>query len=127
MTSHATDPKAAAIDFLQLTAAGQVDDAFARYAAPNFRHHNPWFASDAASIQAGMRLNAASFPQMEFEVQRALADGALVAVHSRARMAPGTPNIAIVHILRFEDGKIAEMWDIGQPEPTPMANELGMF
>lgn len=122
-----TNLKDAAIDFLQLTAAGRIDDAFARHAGPAFRHHNPWFASDAASIQAGMRDNAARFPQMEFEVQRALADGALVAVHSRARMAPGTPNIAIVHILRFEDGKIAEMWDIGQPEPWPMANELGMF
>jgi predicted SnoaL-like aldol condensation-catalyzing enzyme len=122
-----TTLKDAAIDFLRLTAAGQVDEAFARYAAPTFRHHNPWFASDAATIQAGMRLNAASFPQMTFEVQRALADADLVAVHSRARMAPGTPNIAIVHILRFEDGKIAEMWDIGQPEPSPMANELGMF
>lgn len=122
-----TNLKDAATDFLQLTAAGRVDEAFTRYAAPGFRHHNPYFASDAASIQAGMRLNAASFPQMTFEVQRALADGDLVAVHSRARMAPGTPAIAVVHILRFEDGKIAEMWDIGQAEPTPMANQDGMF
>jgi len=122
-----TSQKDAAIDFLQLTAAGRVDEAFDRYAGPAFRHHNPWFRSDAATIRTGMRDNAARFPQMEFEVQRALADGALVAVHSRARMAPGTPNIAIVHILRFEDGKIAEMWDIGQAEPVPMANELGMF
>jgi len=125
--STSTTLKDAAIDFLRLTAAGQVDDAFTRYAAPSFRHHNPWFASDAATIQAGMRANAAAHPQMEFEVLRALADGAQVAVHSRACMAPGTPNIAVVHILRFEDGKIAEMWDIGQPEPSPMANELGMF
>jgi predicted SnoaL-like aldol condensation-catalyzing enzyme len=122
-----TDLKNAAIDFLQLTAAGRVDEAFARHAGPAFRHHNPYFASDAATIQAGMRANAAGFPQMEFEVQRALEDGALVAVHSRARMAPGMSNIAVVHILRFEDGKIAEMWDIGQAEPVPMANELGMF
>jgi predicted SnoaL-like aldol condensation-catalyzing enzyme len=122
-----TNLKDAATDFLQLTAAGRVDDAFARHAAPGFRHHNPYFASDAATIQAGMRANAAAFPQMEFEVQRALEDGALVAVHSRARMAPGMPNIAVVHILRFEGGKIAEMWDIGQAEPVPMANETGMF
>lgn len=122
-----TKLKDAAIDFLQLTAAGRVEEAFTRHAAPAFRHHNPWFASDAATIQAGMRDNAARFPLMTFEVQRALADGPLVAVHSRARMGPGTPAIAVVHILRFEDGKIAEMWDIGQPEPVPMANELGMF
>jgi predicted SnoaL-like aldol condensation-catalyzing enzyme len=125
--STTTNLKDAAIDFLQLTAAGRVDEAFARHAAPAFRHHNPYFASDAAAIQAGMRANAASFPQMSFEVQRALADGPLVAVHSRARMAPGMPAIAVVHILRFEEGKIAEMWDIGQAEPVPMANQDGMF
>ena len=125
--STPTSLKEAAVDFLQLTAAGKVDDAFERHAAPAFRHHNPYFAGDAATIQAGMRDNAARFPQMEFEVQRALADGALVAVHSRARMAPGMPNIAVVHILRFEGDRIAEMWDIGQAEPVPMANELGMF
>jgi predicted SnoaL-like aldol condensation-catalyzing enzyme len=125
--STTTNQKDAAIDFLQLTAAGRVDEAFARHAAPSFRHHNPYFAADAAAIQAGMRANAASFPQMSFEVQRALADGPLVAVHSRARMAPGMPAIAVVHILRFEEGKIAEMWDIGQAEPVPMANQDGMF
>jgi predicted SnoaL-like aldol condensation-catalyzing enzyme len=127
MNAPITDLKAAAIDFLQLTACGRVDDAFGGYAGPGFRHHNPYFAGDAAAIQAGMRENAARFPQMSFEVQRALADGELVAVHSRARMAPGMPDIALVHILRFEHGRIAEMWDIGQAEPSPMANELGMF
>lgn len=122
-----TNLKDAAIDFLQLTAAGRIDEAFARHAGPAFRHHNPWFASDATTIQAGMKDNAARFPNMEFEVQRALADGDQVAVHSRARMMPGMPDIAVVHILRFEDGKIAEMWDVAQPEPVPMANQLGMF
>ena len=126
MTSH-TSPKQAAIDFLQLTAAGKIDQAFERHAGPAFRHHNPHFASDAATIKAGMLENAKRFPEMEFEVQRAIAEDALVAVHSRARMAPGAPNIALVHILRFEDGKIVEMWDIGQAEPEGMANELGMF
>lgn len=122
-----TKLKDAAIDFLQLTAAGRIDEAFARHAGPAFRHHNPWFASDAATIQVGMKDNAARFPNMEFEVQRALADGDQVAVHSRARMMAGMPSIAVVHILRFEDGKIAEMWDVAQPEPVPMANEIGMF
>ena len=119
--------KEAAVSFLQMTAAGQVEEAFARFAGPQFRHHNPYFAGDAASIKAGMLENAARFPDMLFEVQRALEDGALVAVHSRARMQPGGPAIAIVHILRFEDGRIAEMWDIGQAQPDPMPNQYGMF
>jgi len=119
--------KDAGVAFLQMTAAGQVEQAFARFAGPRFRHHNPYFAGDAAAIKAGMLANAARFPDMLFEVQRAIAEGPLVAVHSRARMQPGAPDIAIVHILRFEDGLIAEMWDIGQAQPDPMPNQYGMF
>jgi predicted SnoaL-like aldol condensation-catalyzing enzyme len=126
MTTQMT-PREAAVTFLQMTAAGQVEQAFERFAAPAFRHHNPHFAGDAASIKAGMLENAARFPDMAFEVQRAIADGDLVAVHSRARMQPGAPDIAIAHILRFEGGRIAEMWDIGQMQPDPMVNEHGMF
>jgi predicted SnoaL-like aldol condensation-catalyzing enzyme len=119
--------KDAAVAFLQMTAAGQVEPAFERYAAPAFRHHNPHFAGDAAALKAGMLENAARFPDMAFEVQRAIADGDLVAVHSRARMQPGAPDIALAHILRFDGERIAEMWDIGQVQPDPMANEHGMF
>jgi predicted SnoaL-like aldol condensation-catalyzing enzyme len=119
--------KEAATSFLKMTAAGQVEQAFARFAGPQFRHHNPYFAGDAAAIKAGMLANAARFPDMLFEVQRAIAEGPLVAVHSRARMQAGSPDIAIVHILRFEDGLIAEMWDIGQAQPDPMPNQHGMF
>jgi predicted SnoaL-like aldol condensation-catalyzing enzyme len=126
MTNQKTH-KDAAVSFLQMTAAGQVEQAFERYTAPQFRHHNPHFAGDAASIKAGMLENAARFPDMAFEVQRAIADGDLVAVHSRARMQPGAPDIAIAHILRFEGERIVEMWDIGQVQPDPMPNEFGMF
>jgi len=119
--------KETAIDFLRLTARGQVDDAFARYAAPDFRHHNPHFAADMATLRAAMKENAGRFPHMVFEVQRALGDGPLVAVHSRAVMEEGGPQLAIVHILRFEDGRIAEMWDVAQAAPVPMANRDGMF
>jgi predicted SnoaL-like aldol condensation-catalyzing enzyme len=119
--------KEAATTFLQMTAAGQVEEAFERFAGPQFRHHNPHFAGDAASIKAGMLENAARFPQMSFEVQRSLADGPLVAVHSRASMQPGGPGIAIVHILRFEGDRIVEMWDVGQAQPDPMLNQYGMF
>jgi predicted SnoaL-like aldol condensation-catalyzing enzyme len=119
--------KEAAVAFLQMTAAGQVEQAFERYAGPDFRHHNPYFPGDAASIKAGMLENAGRFPQMSFEVQRAIAEGTLVAVHSRARMQPGGPAIAIVHVLRFEGERIAELWDIGQAEPDPMPNQYGMF
>jgi len=122
-----TTRKETALAFLRLTARGEVDEAFARHAAPGFRHHNPYFAADAATLKTGMKENAARFPHMVFEVQRALAEGPLVAVHSRAQLEQGGIELAVVHILRFEGDRIAEMWDIAQAAPVPMANRDGMF
>lgn len=34
---------------------------------------------------------------------------------------------AIVHIFRFQNGQIVEMWDIGQQIPENSPNENGMF
>jgi len=59
-------------------------------------------------------------------VQQALEEGDRVAVHSRIRKAAG-PEIAVVHIFRFEGDRIAELWDVGQREPENSTNENGMF
>ena len=117
----------AATDFLRLCAHGDVDQAYDCYVAPGFRHHNPYFKGDAASLQAGMRDNARQFPGKALEVLRALQDGPLVAVHSRVRLTSAGPAIALTHWFRFEDGRIVEMWDIGQAEPEQMVNQNGMF
>ncbi|SCK19454.1 nuclear transport factor 2 family protein [Vogesella sp. LIG4] len=126
MTTPAS-PKQAAVAFLQLAAAGQVDEAFARFAAANFRHHNPGFAGDGATLQAAMRDNARQHPDKTFEVQRVIAEGELVAVHSRVHLPAMALTLAVVHIFRFEHGRIAELWDIGQPQPAAMPNQHGMF
>jgi predicted SnoaL-like aldol condensation-catalyzing enzyme len=34
---------------------------------------------------------------------------------------------AVVHIVRFDGEKIAEMWDVGQAVPADSPNENGMF
>jgi len=66
-------------------------------------------------------------PDKVLEVQRALEDGDLVAVHSRVRQKPADRGAAVVHIFRFEDDRIAELWDFGQPVPEDSPNENGMF
>jgi predicted SnoaL-like aldol condensation-catalyzing enzyme len=74
-----------------------------------------------------MEENAVANPGKVLEVQRALQDGNLVAVHSRVVQRPGDPGAALVHIFRFEGGLVAELWDIGQPVPEDSPNEHGMF
>ena len=78
--------KEMAISFLRLASSGNVREAYEAYVHPNFRHHNPYFPGDRASLLAAMEENAATFPQKEFEAMHALEDGDLVAVHGRVRL-----------------------------------------
>jgi predicted SnoaL-like aldol condensation-catalyzing enzyme len=37
------------------------------------------------------------------------------------------PEIALIHIFRFEDGSIIEEWEAAQEVPKESPNENGMF
>ncbi|MBE0424862.1 MAG: nuclear transport factor 2 family protein, partial [Lutibacter sp.] len=66
-------------------------------------------------------------PDKIFEIQRALEDGDLVAVHSRFRQNKDDIDYSVMHIFRFEADKVVELWDFAQAAPADMINENGMF
>lgn len=74
-----------------------------------------------------MEENAQKNPGKIFEIQRTLEDGNLVAIHSRIQMTKDGLVLAVIHIFRFEQDKISELWDFGQPVPSDIVNENGMF
>lgn len=119
--------KESATTFLRMCAAGDVAAAYARFVSTGFRHHNAWCPGDAASLQAGMVQSHAQNPNKAFDVKMAIEEGDRVAVLSHVVQKPADRGIAVVHILRFEAGRIAEMWDLGQPIPADSPNENGMF
>jgi predicted SnoaL-like aldol condensation-catalyzing enzyme len=65
-------------------------------------------------------------PNKSFDVQRIVASGDHVVVHSRLTRHDGS-KYAVVHICRFEHGKIVELWDLAQAVPENSPNEHGMF
>src|ERR1041384_2183827 len=113
--------------FLRLAATGKVREAYERFIAAGFRHHNPYFAGDADSLRKGMEGAAAKFPHTIIEFQRALEEGTLVAVHSRVKHEPAGRDIAAVHLFRFKGSKIVELWDVAVEAPPDSPNEHGMF
>jgi predicted SnoaL-like aldol condensation-catalyzing enzyme len=119
--------KEVAISFLNLVSSGNVREAYEKYVGPTFHHHNPCFKGDAESLMNGMEENAAKFPSKIFKVQRALEEGELVAVHSHVRLTPDERGMALVHIFRFQNDRIVELWDLGQPVPQDSPNEYGIF
>lgn len=121
------DQKDLATSFLKLAASGKVSEAYAKYISPDFRHHNAYFPGDAKSLKAGMMEAHHKFPHTTLEVQHLLETDDLVAVHSRVRHSPDTPEIAVVHIFRFEGRRIVELWDVGIEVPKDSPNENGVF
>ncbi len=124
--NNVTPQKKIAIAFLQNAATGKLDEA-SELVSPGFRHHNAYFPGDAESLKAGMADAHKQFPNTKIEIQRAIAEGDLVAVHSRVQHAPDKAAIAVVHIFRFEGDKIAELWDVGMEVPQDSPNENGAF
>ncbi|MCM3145924.1 nuclear transport factor 2 family protein [Brevibacillus sp. MER 51] len=122
-----TSLKENAVSFLQLVASGKVREAYQRYTSPNFRHHNPFFRGDAHSLMLAMEENAAKNPHKILEVKRAIEEGDIVAVHSHVKQNQADLGGAVVHIFRFHNDQIVELWDVGQPIPADSPNENGMF
>lgn len=116
-----------AVSFLQLASSGKVRQAYQTYVHPHFFHHNPYFRGDRESLLAGMEKGGVEFPNKVFEVVRALEDGDFVVVHGKIRLNPDMPEIALIHIFRFDSDLIIEEWEAAQEVPQESPNDNGMF
>ena len=114
------------VEFLKMCARGEVREAYARHVADGFIHHNPWFPGDRQSLLEAMETAAASEPNKAFDVRQVIDGGDRVAVLSRLEREDGG-EYAVAHIVRFENGRIVELWDIAQEVPSASPNLNGMF
>jgi predicted SnoaL-like aldol condensation-catalyzing enzyme len=117
--------KDAAKSFLKMAGLGRVQEAYDQYVAPSFMHHNQYFKGDRQSLLTAMQK---ATPNKAIEIKHVYEDGDTVITHSLVtRQDPESPDIAVVHIFRFEQDRIAELWDLGQPISKDSPNENGMF
>jgi predicted SnoaL-like aldol condensation-catalyzing enzyme len=119
--------KEIALAFLQAATSGNVRDAYEKYVAHAFTHHNPYFPSDRESLLKGMEESGERFPHKKYQTVHILEDGDMVAVHGHIRLTPEMPEIAVVHLFRFEGNMIIEEWEAAQQVPEDIVNERGMF
>ena len=119
--------KDSAVSFLTLASEGTVREAYSDFVGTGFKHHNPFFEGTAAALSAGMEASARQNPNKIIEILRVIGEGDFVAVHSHVRQKPEDLGAVVVHIFRFEDGRIVELWDVGQPVPVESSNQYGMF
>jgi predicted SnoaL-like aldol condensation-catalyzing enzyme len=117
-----------AIEFLKGAAHGNVKKVYEKHVAPHFIHHNQYFKGDRQSLMDAMIEAHKMNPNKTFEVKHFYEDGNSVITHSSVKRSdPNLPEIAVVHIFRFENDRIVELWDLGQEVSKDSPNENGPF
>lgn len=121
-------PREIAASFLHMAGGGNAREAYERFVAPEFIHHNQYFKGDRESLMVAMEEAHRRSPNKSVNVVRTYQDGDTVITYSRVeRQDPAEPSIAVVHIFRFKNDRIVELWDVGQAMIKDSPNENGMF
>jgi hypothetical protein len=66
------------------------------------------------------------FPALRFVVRRVVAEGDLVVTHGVLTLDAEDRGSAVADVMRFEDGRVVEHWDVVQALPDDPANANGM-
>jgi len=106
----------------QLIGTGDVD-ALESLLSDDFVHHRP-DSTSATKAEWLAAVRAVPIADLRVEVHHVLADGDHVVMHSRRWLPDAGPGIAGVDIWRFDDGLIAEGWEIIEPVAQAAANQV---
>ncbi len=119
--------KAAAIEFMKLVVDGKFEAAYEQYVDMSGKHHNIYFPAGFPVLKQAMIDDYKQNPNKKLSIKNAIAEGNMVAIHSHLEIAQDNPGISVVHLFRFESGKIVEMWDCIMPLQHDSPNSDGAF
>lgn len=116
-----------AVSFLQLITEGKIDEAYSQYIIMHGKHHNQYVAAGFPALAQAMKENHRQFPHKQFTIKHIIVEGDFVVTHSSVVLKSGEQEIIAVHVFRFTNGKIIELWDCGQPISKDSPNTDGPF
>jgi predicted SnoaL-like aldol condensation-catalyzing enzyme len=105
----------------------KVREAFTTYVAPTLIEHDPLIPDGRDAAIAQLEPYFAKMDGLSYEVQRVIVDGNMAAVHSRMHLTTGDRGVAVVDLVRIDQGKIAERWVVTQAVPEKGASGHPMF
>lgn len=117
--------KEIAISFLKLAGIGQVKEAYEKFVSADFIHHNQYFQGSREALLKAMEEAHQNSPNKSIEIKNSYIDGDTVITHSL--VVKQEMEIAVVHIFRFRNDEIFELWDLGQLIEKDSPNENGLF
>jgi predicted SnoaL-like aldol condensation-catalyzing enzyme len=102
-------------------------EAVEKYGGSYYIQHNPQAPDGFDAFIQFVEGFVEQFPQLSFDIKRAVAEGDLVVTHTLLKTSPEDRGTAVADIFRLEDGKVVEHWDVLQPVPESAANDHPMF
>ncbi len=124
----ASDPNAQiATNFLAMVIDKKIDQAYEKYVDMSGKHHNIYNFTGFEALKEAMKVNEVQMPNKEFTIKHVISDGEMVCVHSHLVFSKELPQMTVVHIFRIVNGKIVELWDLGQEIPKESKNANGAF
>jgi len=106
---------------------GKVREAYQTYVAEDYIQHNPRAQNGRAAAIASLEPIYQANPQHRMIVHRMIVEDPYIVVHLHGQSSPEDPGAAAVDILRVEDCRIVEHWDVTQRVPAETVNGNGMF
>lgn len=97
-------------------------DACDRHLSSDLIQHNPDVVNGIDGEKAFARAFFTANPEVSVETKRMAASDDHVFMHSVLKTGPDDRGSAVVDVFRFENGRIAEHWDVIQPIPERTAS-----
>ena len=88
-----------------------IGNAIDQYFGPTYKQHNPTDPDGVDALRGFVIFLHTTFPQLQTQVERVIAEGDLVLLQSNAVAIPGTKGQNIIDIFRVKNGRIVEHWD----------------
>ena len=113
------------VNFYQKALINQeVESAAMQYLSEDYIQHNPYVATGRQGFIDSLT-GWLSSVDVSFEIVRVISENDYVVLH--VRQTNNSKIASLIDILRIENGKIAEHWDVIQDVPQQMAQDSGMF
>ncbi len=92
-----------------------------------YTQHSIYMADGPGSLKALVERLQKEFPDNHGEIKRAWADGDIVALHVHVKRTAAHLGWSVIELLRLENNKVVEHWDMFQPVPETAQNDNTMF
>lgn len=93
-----------------------------RYIGDYYRQHSIYMEDGRAGLKGLVNRLIQTFPQNLGEIKQSFADGDMVVLHLHVTRTRDMPGWTVIELMRLENEKIVEHWDMFEREPATSAN-----